>query len=852
MRHIVRDDDIVMGLVEMALSSPPDKCESHLRAACAGDQELFEEVWTYVQWEHRMNGFLDDPFCPRPPEDRLFEPGEHLDGRFRILRKVAHGGMGIVYEALDEKLDKRIALKCAKTGFAKRLSPEVRNATEISHPNVCKSYEIHTASTPRGEVDFITMEYLDGQTLAEMLNAGPLPPKQAAEIARQLCAGLEGAHRQQVIHGDLKPANVIVTRSADGGVRAVITDFGLARRPESSQWSSLSGEVGGTLHYMAPELWRGRKPSVASDVFALGVMLKELGANRRLGRTWDRTVARCLDPDPERRIHGAAGVAQSLFPVKRRWFVGAVAAAVLALGSGVAAYKVATAPTQTVRLAVLPLEAGENTAPLVGVLSQQIAGQLQRLKGGPRTSLTVDPLSGTVTPEATHALRGTLEKEQDRLVLHARLTDLRSKVDAREWRVSYAPGELKHLPVAVAGMVTYTLRLPPLLATVEVNEAARRDYLDGLARLRRNSGVDAGLALLERAVAFDADSPLTHAGLAEARWWKYKVHNDRAWLERTVESFREAELRNPDLAEVHRVSGLLLADSGWYEHAVAEYLRAIELDPNHSDAYRRLGIAYEENNQLELALSAYLRAVEVDPAYHRNHQALGSFHYQRANYGEAVRCFRAMVELVPDEPDAHFVLGSAYNNLGQFSEAEAELRRSLSLGETTKALDTLGVVLMYQGRDREAIPFIAGALARWPERYLSWINLGIAYRRLNLPAESQQAHRRGLAAAEGEMRKNPRSGYVRACLAYLSARLGDHRRAESEVAQALQLSPKDADARWMAVRAYEALGRRDDTLAVLRDSPAGMLEDVSRYPDLADLSADSRFQQLVSNVRSRR
>src|SRR5258706_15374939 len=112
--------------------------------------------------------------------------------------------MGIVYEAVDEKLERRIALKCDKAEFRKRIPPEVRNASEISHPNVCKIFEIHTASTQQGEVDFLTMEFLDGQTLAERLQDGPLPEAEARTIARQLCAGLAEAHRNGVIHGDLK------------------------------------------------------------------------------------------------------------------------------------------------------------------------------------------------------------------------------------------------------------------------------------------------------------------------------------------------------------------------------------------------------------------------------------------------------------------------------------------------------------------------------------------------------------------------------------------------------------------------------------------------------------------------
>src|SRR5262245_59533213 len=135
-----KDDDLVMSLVELSLAQPPEERESNLRSACNGDSELFERVWSYVTWEQRMNGFLLEPLCSVLSE-RRFEPGELLDGRFRILSEVAQGGMGVVYEAIDEKLDRRIAIKSAKAHFRNRLPPEVRHAREISHPNVCKIFE---------------------------------------------------------------------------------------------------------------------------------------------------------------------------------------------------------------------------------------------------------------------------------------------------------------------------------------------------------------------------------------------------------------------------------------------------------------------------------------------------------------------------------------------------------------------------------------------------------------------------------------------------------------------------------------------------------------------------------------
>src|SRR5258708_11754588 len=147
-----------------------------------------------------MKGFLLELLYSPTVNEHPFELGDLLDGRFRILREIAQGGMGVVYEAMDERLDRRIAIKCAKTGFRKRLPPEVRHAREITHPNVCKIFEIHTARTAAGEIDFVTMAYLEGETLADRLKRGPVPEAEARAIARPLCSGLARAPSQGVIH----------------------------------------------------------------------------------------------------------------------------------------------------------------------------------------------------------------------------------------------------------------------------------------------------------------------------------------------------------------------------------------------------------------------------------------------------------------------------------------------------------------------------------------------------------------------------------------------------------------------------------------------------------------------------
>src|SRR5437016_2487673 len=110
------DDDLVMGLLERALACPKDERQTFLQTACGDDSGLLDQLWRYVRAQEQMNGFLLEPFHRPPAEEHPFQSGDLLDSRFRIVRKVAEGGMGVVYEALDEKLERRVALKCAKTG----------------------------------------------------------------------------------------------------------------------------------------------------------------------------------------------------------------------------------------------------------------------------------------------------------------------------------------------------------------------------------------------------------------------------------------------------------------------------------------------------------------------------------------------------------------------------------------------------------------------------------------------------------------------------------------------------------------------------------------------------------------
>ena len=263
-----------------------------------------------------------------------FVPGAILANRFRIVSLVGRGGMGEVYRADDLELGQAVALKFIVKGSMldraalDRFRGEVRNARQITHPNVCRVYDI---GEHEGRI-FLSMEYVDGEDLASLLRRiGRLPVAKANEIAQQICAGLAAAHSRQILHRDLKPSNVLV----DGRGHAHITDFGLATRANED-----TGEAAGTPAYMAPEQFRGELATPRTDLYALGLVLYELYAGKRpfegttfaeckqqhtrdtpppVGETVrdldpqiENTILRCLEKDPSKRPPSAAAVSAGL------------------------------------------------------------------------------------------------------------------------------------------------------------------------------------------------------------------------------------------------------------------------------------------------------------------------------------------------------------------------------------------------------------------------------------------------------------------------------------------------------------------------------------------------------------
>ena len=289
------------------------------------------------------------------PPTELFEAEEVLAGRYRILRFLAAGGAGEVYEAEDRELGDRVAVKVLHpvvaegAGSLERFKREIHLARQVTHPNVCRIYDVGRHARPMGaDTYFLTMEFLEGTTLSQRIRErGRLAPEEALPIARQLASALEAAHRVGVVHRDFKSGNVMLVpdEREETGTRAMVTDFGLARgvgagKSGAHRTVTSGAEMVGTPGYMAPEQVEGGEVTPLSDLYAFGVVLYEMvtgqwpftgdtplavAAKRlrqppappreivpELPSTWERAILRCLEVDPADRFRSPGHVIAAL------------------------------------------------------------------------------------------------------------------------------------------------------------------------------------------------------------------------------------------------------------------------------------------------------------------------------------------------------------------------------------------------------------------------------------------------------------------------------------------------------------------------------------------------------------
>jgi pentatricopeptide repeat protein len=652
---------------------------------------------------------------------------------YRVLGPLGSGGMGVVYRAEDTSLRRMVALKFLPEHLAgnlavnERLRLEARMASSLNHPNICTIYEVGEDS---GQV-FIAMEYVDGRTLSESLHDDGLPVETILRYGRQLAAALSHAHDRGVVHGDLKPSNIIIAPHGD----AKILDFGLARRNNAAEFDrqtleTISAEnrpgLGGTLPYMAPEQIEGAATSQQTDLWSLGVVLYEMTTGSRpfygenlyllcnsilhdpprsfppkVPAGLSTVISRCLEKEPGRRYQRAGEVRaalEALTPSQENVIPAPAsaprtatrllfAASLLLLLAALGAYKFrdrfrtlsSSVIPQHVLLGVLPPAPGSDASQSAfnDGLADTLNSRLSELSA--RHSFSVIPISETLAKQVT-----TVDAARQQFGVNLVLA-LNVQRSADNVRVNYSLVDARSHQQVRGGTVT----------------AAAADPFALQDRVFESIASAMELQLTPQ----DKHPPASQVTTQPASY-DYYVQG-RGYLR--------------DFVVPEKV-----------ESAVTLFQRALDKDPTYAAATAGLGEAYWRKYQLThdqkwatAAVETCQKAAAHGPDLAAAHSCLGQVFLAQGEYEKAAGQYRRTLELEPTSDDAYAGLADAYARLGRFEEAEKLYKQAISARPAYWATyNWLGIFYMAHARYEEAAAMYSQVVSLAPDSFTGYYNLG--------------------------------------------------------------------------------------------------------------------------------
>jgi non-specific serine/threonine protein kinase len=560
---------------------------------------------------------------------------------YALTRQIGRGGMGVVYAARDERLERTVALKTMSSlatdeHARERFWREARAAASVNHPNVCQIYEIGE----EGGRLFIAMELLEGETLADRMRAGPMNVTQAVPIGLEMLAALAALHARAVVHRDLKPSNVFLTAH---GVK--LLDFGLARpgagpAPGAASDLTRTGIVMGTPRYMAPEQMLGQSDA-RSDLFAAGAILFEMLAGRPAfaGRNVGEILHATLHEQPP-ALTGSPAIAAidrvirralAKAPAERPASAEAMAGELRSVGGAGADQTSALARAMT-RLVVLPfrvLRADAETDFLAYSLPDAIATSLSGI--GPlivRSSATAARFAGdapdlkvlAADAGVDRVVIGTLLRQGDQLRVSTQLVDTPSGTLIASHTVQSSLGDLFRLQDDVARRIVEALALPLGGRTQSPPPDAPHDqqayelYLRANEMARTYDGLPRARGLYQRCVELDPQfAPAwAHLGRCHRVIGKY-IAAERDSESLAEDAFRRALEINPRLSIAHKFYANLEADIGEAPHALVRLLGEAGRRGNDAELFAGLVHACRYCGLYEQSLAAHREARRLDP-----------------------------------------------------------------------------------------------------------------------------------------------------------------------------------------------------------------------------------------------
>ena len=637
---------------------------------------------------------------------------------YRILEEVGRGGMGIVYKAVDEKLDRPVAVKflpahlSASEESKARFIQEAKSTAALNHPNILSVYDID-------ELDgrmFFVMEYIEGKTLKShitSLKSGQgVPVLQAMDWTSQIAHGLKAAHGKQIVHRDIKSENIMMTN--DG--RLKIMDFGIAKLKGGTGLTK-TGHSMGTLSYMSPEQAQGIPADERSDIWSLGVVFYEMltgelpfkgeheaalmylivnqqaqvpsQLDRRVPPQIDSVVTKALEKDRASRYQNMGEVLRALQDVRTE-------------------IETAAQVGKTKTIAVLPfanMSADPENEYFSDGLTEEIIASLARLKDTKVIARTTSmQYKGTKKDIKTigrelgarYLMEGSVRKFQDNLRITAQFINVEDGTQL--WAETYK-GKLAEIfdfqeQVSAQIVDALMLKLSPAEKVVLTKRSTlnpeafdcnlrARDYL---YRYTKNS-IQFAIQLFQKAIELDARYAGAYAGLGEAYATMYQNFDRKdVWLDRAIEASLKALMYDPTLSEAYASLGLSYFHKKLFDEAMIAGKKGIELDPNNYAAYWILGRIYHTTDRDGEAVNLFKKVIELNPDFYSAYADLQTVYEklgEREKWAEtlqtALQMYPRYLLQHPDEARARMFYAIDLTKVGKIDESKEEAAKALEL-----------------------------------------------------------------------------------------------------------------------------------------------------------------------------
>jgi tetratricopeptide (TPR) repeat protein len=691
-----------------------------------------------------------------------------LLGHYRILEQIGAGGMGEVYRAHDQRLDRDVAIKLLPAGsladetVRKRFRKEALSLSKLNHPNIAT---IHDFDRDQNR-DFLVMEYIGGATLSEYLDKGPLPEERVLRLGMQLAEGLAAAHEQGVIHRDLKPSNVRVT--ADGRVK--ILDFGLAKLAEplsgaaSTQSLGESQFVGGTLPYMAPEQLRGQDCDARTDVYSAGAVLYEIATGQpvfpgvRSGELVDAifhrepSPAATVNPKVSRGLEAVIGKALDKNPARRQQSARELLADLRALAAPGSA-GVPTALVQWLEWLKWRMRRRQRTllvlaASLLAALTMVwFFGRTPALAFAPRDFVLItdfdnqtgDPVfdKSLTTAFTTSLGQSSYANVYSRRRISEVLKRMKKPgVDRIDEPLAQEIAVREGLKVVVLTSITGVGENYRVAASIR-NVASGKDVKTELVKASGKNKVLDAVDTLSAAVRKDLGESLQ------------SISQSKPLSSVTTQSLEA--LRQYSIATEKAVAFQ-------WDEAKVYFENALRFDPNFTAARASLGMIHVEQamNGLphfdaEEGQRLLNEAVKsVDGLTDREKYGILAFHARlvEKNPEKAVAYLKTLMALYPDDSVSHVNLGRTYAQMGRLPEAVAAYKEALRIDpKFVLAYGNLAGIYLYQMGDIvAAVPVLQRILELDPDNAWAHDGLGLSYFAKNQLPQAQGEFEKAVAA----------------------------------------------------------------------------------------------------------